>query len=305
MPTSHPLLWRCKACNHSPLTEALAAINCSNCGHQYVLQKGIWECEDGFTPSSFSANRSTHLQNIEHNHFWFAARDRLLRTRLLALKHPEEQKLLELGCGSGRILASLTDDFTQTVGIEGHLGALERAVETCPNSHLLHSNVLCTPLTKDQFDWVVAFDVLEHVEPAAFLNEAFRLTRPGGRLLISVPAFPLLWSYVDKAAGHRCRYRLKSLTKELENTGWRLHGHTHFQFLLFPLLAITRLLNRHKQSQLERNPPGIINKILGKINQLEVNLFHRLSLPFGSSLIVWAEKPIITMTEHNERTTQH
>lgn len=267
-------------------------VNCSSCNHQYVRLNGFWECNSHFTPSSFPKDRCQHLQDIEQNHFWFEARDLLLRTKLLQLKYSEDQKLLELGCGSGRVLTTLENNFSQTVGIEGHVDALKKAAENCADSQLIHGNVLNTPLADEQFDWLVAFDVLEHVEPEKFLNEALRLTRPGGRLLISIPAFPLLWSYVDEAAGHRCRYRLKQLTKELEAAGWQVRGHTYFQFLLFPLLAISRLLNRRRQSQLERKPPGIINKVLGKINHLEIYLFKRLSLPFGSSLIVWAEKPV-------------
>jgi SAM-dependent methyltransferase len=222
-----------------------------------------------------------------------------LRTKLLSLKRPDDHNLLELGCGSGRVLATLTNDFSQTTGIEGHISALKSAVASCPNSRLLHANVLKAPLTDEQFDWVVAFDVLEHVDPSTFLNEAFRLTRPGGRLLLSVPAFPMLWSHVDNLAGHRCRYRLKQLTEELNAAGWRSRGHTYFQFLLFPLLAISRLLNRNKQSQFERKPPHVINWLLRMINHLEVSLFQRLTLPFGSSLIIWADKPHKTAADYD------
>jgi len=256
------------------------------------LNKGVWECAGGFTPSGFTENRSEHLLDIERNHFWFEARDRLLRSKLLTLKRPKDQRLLELGCGSGRVLSTLAGEFAQSVGIEGHLGALNKAAKACPDSYLLHGNVLDTPLADEQFDWVVAFDVLEHVEAEAFLGEAFRLTRPGGCLLLSVPAFPMLWSHLDELAGHRCRYRLKQLNEELTLTGWQLRGHTYFQCLLFPLFAASRLLNRKTHPQLERKPPAGINRMLRAVNELEVNLFHRLPLPFGSSLIAWVGKPV-------------
>lgn len=263
------------------------------CGNHYPLKNSLWECSADYTPSGFSNDRNNHLLDIEQEHFWFAPRDQLLRTKLLTLKRPSDHRLLELGCGSGRVLATLETEFPHSVGIEGHLKALERAVHRCPTSNLVHGNVLNTPLVSDQFDWVVAFDVLEHVDPKAFLREAYRLTRPGGMLLLSVPAFPMLWSRVDELAGHRCRYRLKTLTEELITSGWQMRGHTYFQFFLFPLLAANRLLNQRSQSKIERKPPQILNRILGSINQLEFKLFNRLSLPFGSSLIAWAEKPFL------------
>ncbi len=299
MPEPDSLHWRCYVCKQSPLTIEPSTVQCPRCERQYRLSNSVWECEENFSPSGFPASSSTHLLDIEQDHFWFAARDRLLKTKLLNLKRPQDKSILELGCGSGRVLSTLTEYFPQTVGIEGHLSAVKLATETCPDSRLLHADVLNTPLADEQFDWVVAFDVLEHVDPARFLEEAFRLTRPGGRLLVSVPAFPLLWSYVDQAAGHRCRYRLKQLSTELEATGWCIQGYTYFQFLLFPLLAVNRLLNRDKQSKLERKPPNTINKILGKINHLEINLFHKLSLPFGSSLVAWAEKPNTKKEDHD------
>jgi SAM-dependent methyltransferase len=290
--TLDQLRWRCIVCKQSSLAVKSALIKCLDCGKQYFLSNGVWECATGFLPSCFSQSRSQHLLAIEQDHFWFSARDRLLRTKLLALKRPEDRRLLELGCGSGRVLATLAKHFNLSVGVEGHQNSLQRANKSCQGSYLLHANVLDTPLLGEQFDWVVAFDVLEHVQAQAFLNEAYRLTRPGGRLLLSVPAFPMLWSHTDELAGHRCRYRWRQLADELSAAGWRLGGHTYYQCLLFPLLAVSRWLNRNTQARLERSPPASINRLLGACNQLEVQLCHRLTLPFGSSLIAWADKPV-------------
>ncbi len=286
------LVWRCIACGRSPLIAAVATLSCPRCGSRYDQNDAIWEFADGFAPCGFSRSRSEHLLDIEQDHFWFEARDRLLRNRLLGLKRPEDRRLLELGCGSGRVLTTLAKDFAQTTGIEGHIGALEMAVDACPRSTLLHGNVLDTPLSGDQFDWVVAFDVLEHLEPTLFLGEALRLTRPGGRLMLSVPAFPLLWSRADELAGHRCRYQPQGLTGELNAAGWRPLGHTYFQFLLFPLLTVSRLFSRKTPPRLERKPPKIVNRVLRALNLLEVRFSSRLPVPFGSSLIAWAEKPL-------------
>jgi SAM-dependent methyltransferase len=292
MNNPHSPQWRCLVCNHAQLIESANQVSCPQCGHLYSLNKGVWECAEGFTPSGFTPDRNEHLQALEKEHFWFDARDGLLCRILQRLRRPGDKHLLELGCGSGRMLARLESAFAVTLGVEGHVNALAAASDRCNSSQLIHSDVLNTPLADGQFDWVVAFDVLEHVDSARFLREALRLVRPGGLMLLSVPAFPLLWSQVDELAGHRCRYRSLPLKNELVSSGWLPLGHTHFQFLLFPLLAASRLLNRKSNPTLERQPPKVLNRMLGFINQLELSLFHRFSLPFGSSLIMWAEKPL-------------
>ena len=297
-------LWRCGSCGNAAMCINPQSVYCPHCHTHYSIQDGIWECADNFTPPGFHSDRCEHVLELEQHHFWFKARDRLLLHKLKTLRHSNENSLLELGCGSGRVLADLSNDFSKTAGIEGHIGPLERARLSSPNSLLLHADVLASPLADQQFDWVTAFDVLEHVEAPLLLKEAYRLTRPAGRMLLSVPAFPILWSHVDQVAGHRCRYRLQQLESELSSTGWRLQGYTYFQFFLFPLLAASRILNRNAQPHLEHQPPKMINFLLGAINQLEVSLFAQYSLPFGSSLIAWADKQEMPYKEAHERTTQ-
>lgn len=287
---SKQALWRCTVC-HAGLGAAPSDRVGCGCGNRYVLRNGVWDCRQDFAPQAFSVDRSEQLLDLESRHFWFGARDRLMRELLRRFRGRQARRLVDLGCGSGRMVGTLGPEWTLTVGVEGHLQALQRGAARGSGPVLIHADVLDTPLADGQFDCVTAFDVLEHVDPAALLGEAYRLARPGGRLLLSVPAFPLLWSRVDELAGHRCRYRLEQARDELRAAGWRPMGHTHFQFLLFPLFALNRVLHRRAEPGLERRPPGWLNRALGWVNQIEVGLLHRVTLPFGTSLVVWAQKP--------------
>ncbi|HSJ97524.1 MAG TPA: class I SAM-dependent methyltransferase, partial [Myxococcota bacterium] len=113
---------------------------------------------------------------------------------------------------------------------------------------------------------------------------------PGGHLLLSVPAFPSLWSPLDEAAGHRCRYRRAALERELRAGGWELRHATHYQALLFPLVWLARRLPSRAAVPLERRPPRWLGRALGAVDEVEVRLWANRRLPFGSSLIAVASR---------------
>lgn len=268
--------------------------------------EGIWRVAPHFQPSGFSAERRDHLTEIERSHFWFPPRRDLL-ARLLEEQLPAEPaRILELGCGTGEFLASLVESDPLTphpiecaVGVEGHPASLERARDRSTRPIWIHGDASALPLADAQFDVVVALDVLEHVEPKAFLREAHRLLRPGGAILLSVPAFPSLWSGLDEAAGHRKRYRIADLTEECAAAGLRIKGHTHYQCLLFPLVWMSRRWTRasgavskpsSRPMPFERRPRAGVGRALLEINRFEVRAFAGRTLPFGSSLMAWGHK---------------
>ncbi|MDA8017552.1 MAG: class I SAM-dependent methyltransferase [Thermoanaerobaculia bacterium] len=251
-----------------------------------------WACAEGFEPPGFPDSRRRHLTEIENRHFWFPARRRLLAS-LLERHVPRSSTsrgAIELGCGTGDFLQVLSGMFESVVGVEAYGQSLAVAAEGDSTAVLIQSDATTVPLDSGQFDLVAALDVLEHVEPRSFLEEAARLAKPAGRLLVSVPAFPSLWSPLDEAAGHRCRYRLPDLVRQLAAYGWRVVHHTHYQALLFPVVWLARRFSTSRVRRLERRPSDAIAIPFGMINQLEVSLFGGLRLPWGSSLIVVAER---------------
>lgn len=248
----------------------------------------LW-AQDGFRPPGFTEARSAHLAGIT-DHFWFAARERLLMSRLTAIA-ARPPAVLELGCGTGELLPHLATLTDRLVAVEGQPQAAQQAAQQGSGATVLHADVCAVPLEDGWFDAVLAFDVLEHVDPAALLGEAHRLTRPGGVLLLTVPASQRLWSDADVVAGHRTRYDLPMLSAEVEAAGWSLEGHTHYQFLLYPLMLASRALARGGPLAVERRPPGWVGRALGRVNELEVRALGTRSLPWGSSLVAWARRP--------------
>lgn len=282
--------WACPHCRRPFDRQTPKTLECSRCGIGYTLKDGIWRSADNFEPPGFSAATRDHLLRLEKDHFWFPPRLKLVTKLVKKLLSPKRSALIELGCGTGSLLAATLGITDMYVGVDGHDRMLEKCLKSGDRCWLIHADATRVPLESNQFDLVVALDVLEHLEPMALLSEARRLARPGGKLLVSVPAFNFLWSRVDVAAGHRCRYHVGLIKKQLHLSGWRLAGYTHYQFLLFPAVVISRLLAPQARTKLERYPRSWMNRIGGLINELEVNLLSGFRLPWGSSLIVRAEK---------------
>jgi SAM-dependent methyltransferase len=280
------LEWRCRRCE-TELKMAPGVLFCPGCGERIELIDGIWRFDPDFEPPGFDARRRDHLEDIERSHFWFPARTRLLLTVLERAGGPRESAL-ELGCGTGGFLAELTARYQTVVGVDAYAESLERARRRAPDAVLVQADACRTSFIEPGFDLVAALDVLEHLDPRALLDEARRLAAPRGWLLVSVPAFPVLWSALDEVAGHRCRFRRHQLAAKLAESRWELHHWTHYQALLFPLVLLARRVGSARLHREERYPRAVVSRVLGAINALEVRLLGRRRVPWGSSLLALA-----------------
>ena len=94
------------------------------------------------------------------------------------------------------------------------------------------------PFADDQFDLIALLDTVEHIaDELAVLQECQRVLKPGGRLIVTVPAFMWLWSYNDEINDHERRYTAPELQMKLELTGLRVRRISYNNFFLFPLIA--------------------------------------------------------------------
>jgi SAM-dependent methyltransferase len=234
------------------------------------------------------------LGELEDRHWWFAARRRIIGGILedICAGRPGLE-ILEAGCGTGGNLAML-ESF-------GHLRAFEPDAEArlaaARKSHIpIDGGTLPDglPYGRDRFDVVCVFDVIEHVEKdRESLAALARTLRPGGRLVMTVPAFPWLWSRHDEAHHHFRRYTKESLNSALRAAGLAPVKISYFNTLLFPAIAALRLLGKflgRDRGSDDRMPPRWLNGLLDRVFGLERPLLRRFSLPAGVSLLAVAER---------------
>jgi SAM-dependent methyltransferase len=237
------------------------------------------------------------MLDLDEGHWWFAGRRRIVRGELERLPLPSPGELLDVGCGSGRNLVELAR-FGTVAGVE--ISPQAAAVATRRGV----GDVRVGPvesLTWDDgvFDLVACLDVLEHTpDDHVTLCELRRVTRPGGFLLLTVPAYQALWSAHDVLSGHFRRYRKRTLVAAVTNAGWRLDRLSAFNALLLAPAAVVRLAQRRRtgpppgrRSELELTPPWL-NWALEQPLRVEAAVLRRgRRLPVGLSLLAVARNP--------------
>lgn len=236
----------------------------------------------------FAPDRRRHLADLEsRGHFWFGPRWRLVERLVERFAGDRAEVAVDLGCGSGSGPATLARRARSVLGLDGYPASLRASCDPASVAAVC-GDVVRLPIRSGSADLLLALDVAEHVDAGALFAEAHRIGGSDAVLVVSVPAFPVLWSELDEAAGHRCRYRRRQLITELGAAGWRVVHSTHYQLALFPLVWVVRRWPKRTPRRIERRPPRWLNSVLGVINRLEVAALHRMSLPWGSSLLVVA-----------------
>lgn len=235
---------------------------------------------------------------LEGRHWWFLGR-RELFTALLEQRVPGADRpvrLLDFGCGTGAFLADL-DRFGSVRAVDADPSAVSfchargrTEVEQVPAGAPL-------PFEDGAFDVVTTLDVIEHVDDdVGALRELHRVLRPGGLLLVAVPAFMFLWGKQDEVSHHRRRYTARTLRRPLGQAGFAVDRMTYFNTLLFPAIAAVRVGRRvlrapgREQSDFELGPERL-NGALAALFRAEARLVARRDLPFGVSLLALARRP--------------
>ena len=247
--------------------------------------------EQGFEPAAFE-----QLASVEEGSFWFRSRNRLISW---ALSHyfPAARSLLDVGCGTGYVLAGLRESMPELrlVGGELYPEALEIAQRRLPGVELMQLDARELPF-EAEFDAAGAFDVIEHIDQdQAALDSIARAVRPGGGVLLTVPQHRWLWSANDEYGHHRRRYRRGELVAKARAAGLDVLRTTSFVSLLLPAMFVSRLRQRGPIESFDpmteyRCSPGL-NALLERVLGLELALIRRgVSLPAGGTLLVVARR---------------
>ena len=234
------------------------------------------------------------MAEVDQLHWWYRARRDILSDLIRRkVRPPAEARILEIGCGTGHNLAML--------GAFGKVDAIEvDAAARSLASARLGRAVMDSPLPglsgveDGAYDLIAILDVLEHIEKdrAALVGMASKL-KPGGRILITVPAHPWMWSAHDVVNHHKRRYTRRTLRKVVAEAGLKLDMLTWFNSLLFPLAAAARVAGRltGREDGDDKLPPKPVNKLFEAIFGLERYAIGRLPLPPGVSLAAIVSMP--------------
>src|SRR5947209_15444023 len=239
------------------------------------------------------------MLEADERHWWYRGRRRIVRAELDRLPLPTGARVLDAGCGSGRTLQELTD-YGEVFGIELNPDAAGIAASK-GGGEIRVGRLEELPWDDDTFDLITCLDVIEHTpDDRVTLTELRRVCKPGGWLLVTVPAYQALWSLHDAANHHYRRYGRRMLRVAAVETGWRIARVTSFNSVLLPPAAVVRLAQRRRRPDADYTPqlevgPAWLNDVLEQPLRLEARWLARGgTLPAGLSLLAVLENPSVS-----------
>lgn len=231
---------------------------------------------------------------LEEGHWWFRGKRLLLESLLAHLGPDTARRYLDVGCGTGGVLTALAGRGS-VVGLDRSELALRFCRDKGLTSVVLGS-ALSLPFDAGSFDACVMMDVLEHLpDESLLLNEVYRILRPGGAAVISVPAFRALWSQHDVTFEHFRRYSRAELAACVGRSGLRVEWSSYTNFFVFPPALAWRTLRRWTGVAPNSRTdfvalPSVLNRILVEAYRCEASLLRHVGLPFGVSVACVARR---------------
>ncbi|MBF0624123.1 MAG: class I SAM-dependent methyltransferase [Magnetococcales bacterium] len=249
------------------------------------------------------------MYRLEDSHWWFRGKRELVATLLRRWAPRQEPaprglpspRLLDVGCGTGKVL-ELLGDFGNAMGCDFSPDAIGFCRERGP-PFLVQASAAALPFAENSFSVTCLLDALYHQgirDDVAVLREIHRILTPGGILILTDSAFQFLYGPHDRAVHARQRYSKGEIGAKLRLAGFIVRRLGYFNCVLFPLAAAVRLLDRWRNAEAATSSlspaPAFLNRILFGILWLESRLAAHVDLPFGLSVCAVAQKPL---TEEN------
>lgn len=225
-------------------------------------------------------------RELYEHHWWWRARETVI-LRFLDDNEPPSgwKRILDVGCGDGLFFDQLAR-FGKVEGVE--------PIEELINKSGPARRIYVGPFDEKfepgrKFSLILMLDVLEHLaEPCQAVRHALTLLKPEGRLLVTVPAFNLLWTNHDVLNEHFTRYTMSSFRRVANRAGLEIETERYLFQWLFPIKLAVRLAEQ--VLRLRPGPPEVpgrwINEVLFRLSCFERVLLGRLPVPFGTSLMV-------------------
>jgi SAM-dependent methyltransferase len=249
-------------------------------------------------PREMQAHTYAIMREVEDKHWWYVGRRRIISAFLkricdeLREEGTGEPRILDIGCGTGGNLEALSS-FGRAEGVDISSEALDFCRARGLNN-VRQGAAETLPYESESFDLVTGLDVVEHLDDdVAGLKEMRRVLRPGGRMLLFVPAFRFLWGVQDDVSHHRRRYTLKELKRRLQQAGMRVERASYANITFFGPILVGRLFMRlTKLRPASENNVNVsaLNNAFGGIFGAESWWLSRMNFPFGVSIICVAKR---------------
>lgn len=250
---------------------------------------------------NFSKKEVEFLNSIEEEHFWYRSRQKLIDLLLKSFtdRKSPRPKILDLGCGNGSMVKPI-QKWGQYFGLDCESDfARNCALKNVP---VFIGDACALPFENEYFDVVTILDLLEHVDnDKKVLDECYRVLKLGGKLIVFIPAFNLLWTSFDFYSYHKRRYEKADILKILEQKGFKIIKKSYYFSFLFPVLLFFAAIekfglrghsnNRKKTWEIRLKPPNrLVNNILAFFGEMEAFFLIRCYVPIGSTLVLIAKK---------------
>jgi len=238
------------------------------------------------------------LAAVEGTHWWYRSlHDRVFELLdRYAANLPSRPRILDAGCGTGLLARRLAErGNVVAIDVSRYAAELWRGTP-CRNPQFARASVSALPLVDRAFDLIVSLDVLYHravPDDAAAARELARVLRPGGLLLLNLPAYNLLQSSHDRAIHTARRYTRRRVRELLEEAGLSPLTVRHWNTLLFPAAAAVRLWGRLRPSTEGSDVHPVtpwLNATLRRILAVEAAMFAHAEAPFGLSILALGQK---------------
>jgi SAM-dependent methyltransferase len=236
-------------------------------------------------------NYSAYYRQLYENHWWFRMRERWV-LEVLRQNCPANGwgSILDVGCGDGLLFDRLME-FGDVEGIETSREIVDPANPQFQKIHIGPFDDSFRP--GKQYSLILLLDVLEHIpDPGAALRRCESLLKPGGALVITVPAFNVVWTNHDVLNHHVTRYRKATLFPLLQKAGFKIADSAYWFQWTFPVKLVQRFVEKlfRLQPANPKTPLPAVNRALCSLCSLEHAIVRPLHLPFGTTLFARCSK---------------
>lgn len=229
------------------------------------------------------------LDRIERDHWWFVALRELV-VDTVTRRMPAGSRVLDIGCSTGHVIGEIPNEYERT-GADISTGAIGLARAARPEVRFVEASAEDLPFEDGSFDCVLALDVLSVrgvEDEAVALREIRRVLRPGGVLLVQLPAYAWLKSGYDDFVATARRYTARAVQRLLQDEGFVVQHLTYRITALFPVAAARRLLAGSGRADDLSVPRPTLNRLLTGATRLEDRVAGRHPLPLGLSIFAVA-----------------